>query len=124
MLYILVQAYQFQQQNNLIALLDEKLKDYKTNEANEILDLAMDCVNPSFALRPTMSHAVKVLQGNIELKTSANVPPPSHDSKMAEPIASLPQSTQSGSASQEGSSITIPLSTSKEIGDDSIISAE
>lgn len=124
-IYLLNMAYQFQKQNNLVALVDRKLeKNYNLRQANIILDLAMDCVSPSFDLRPTMSHAVKVLEGKIKLKTRQTNTPPSHDLKMAESPAAFSQFTQLGSASQEGSDIALSLSISKEIDEGSVISPD
>ncbi|XP_027161375.1 probable LRR receptor-like serine/threonine-protein kinase At1g53430 [Coffea eugenioides] len=126
-IYLLDIAYDYQQQGNLIALVDPSLgSDYTHKEALNLLDLAMKCVNPSPKLRPSMSEVVKILEGIVKVvqakwksKTSSIGNPSVGDDS---PVANLfSGSTQSaGSTSQEGASDTIICpSTSKEIDDSS-----
>ena len=125
-----LQAYNYQRQGNLIALVDPSLgSDYTHNEALKVLDLAMECVNPTPKLRPSMSKVVKVLEGivkDVEAKWKTKTSSTGNtslgdDSSMANPHFAFSHSTQSaGSTSQEGASdIIICPSTSKEIDDSS-----
>ncbi|XP_071930607.1 probable LRR receptor-like serine/threonine-protein kinase At1g53430 isoform X2 [Coffea arabica] len=126
-IYLLDIAYDYQQQGNLIALVDPSLgSDYTHKEALNLLDLAMKCVNPSPKLRPPMSEVVKILEGIVKdvqakwkSKTSSIGKPSSGDDSQVPSLFS--RSTQSaGSTSQEGASDTIICpSTSKEIDDSS-----
>ncbi|XP_071912898.1 probable LRR receptor-like serine/threonine-protein kinase At1g53420 [Coffea arabica] len=129
-IYLLDIAYDYQHQGNLIALVDSSLgSDYTHNEALKVLDLAMECVNPTPKLRPSMSKVVKVLEGivkDVEAKwktktSSTGKTSLGDDSSMANPDFAFSHSTQSaGSTSQEGASdIIICPSTSKEIDDSS-----
>ncbi|XP_071930608.1 probable LRR receptor-like serine/threonine-protein kinase At1g53440 isoform X2 [Coffea arabica] len=102
--YLLNTASKLEKEGNLLALVDQDLKSkHKPKEALTMLCLAMQCVNQSFDLRPTMSYVVNVLEGNEKFDISS---------------ASKPRSTHSGSTSHgETSNPTISPSTSNEIDD-------
>ncbi|XP_021859161.1 probable leucine-rich repeat receptor-like serine/threonine-protein kinase At3g14840 isoform X2 [Spinacia oleracea] len=62
-------AFVLQRKGNLIELVDPKLgTDYNVEEASTIIQVALLCINPSPALRPTMSKALSMIEGNIEVE--------------------------------------------------------
>uniref|UniRef100_A0A803LEF8 non-specific serine/threonine protein kinase n=1 Tax=Chenopodium quinoa TaxID=63459 RepID=A0A803LEF8_CHEQI len=62
-------AFVLQQNGKLIELVDRRLEtDYNEDEALRIIQVALLCINPSPALRPTMSKALSMLEGNIEVE--------------------------------------------------------
>uniref|UniRef100_A0A803LN53 non-specific serine/threonine protein kinase n=1 Tax=Chenopodium quinoa TaxID=63459 RepID=A0A803LN53_CHEQI len=62
-------AFILQQNGKLIELVDPRLgRDYNEDEALTIIQVALLCINPSPALRPTMSKALSMLEGNIEVE--------------------------------------------------------
>ncbi|XP_011002771.1 PREDICTED: probable LRR receptor-like serine/threonine-protein kinase At1g53430 [Populus euphratica] len=67
--YLLDWAYVLQEQGNLLELVDPSLgSSYSKIEALRILNLALLCTNPSPTLRPSMSSAVKMLEGQIPVQ--------------------------------------------------------
>ncbi|KAJ6301641.1 hypothetical protein OIU77_015866 [Salix suchowensis] len=65
----LYQAYVLQEQGNLLELVDPGLgSDYSKIEAMRMLNLALLCTNPSPTLRPLMSSAVRMLEGQIPVQ--------------------------------------------------------
>ncbi|XP_061968479.1 probable LRR receptor-like serine/threonine-protein kinase At1g53430 [Populus nigra] len=67
--YLLDWAYVLQEQGNLLELVDPSLgSDYSKIEALRMLNLALLCTNPSPTLRPSMSSAVKMLEGQIPVQ--------------------------------------------------------
>ncbi|CAI9113453.1 OLC1v1014057C1 [Oldenlandia corymbosa var. corymbosa] len=72
-------AYKYHEEGCLEALIETKLnqsKDYKHNEVVTILYLAMQCVSPSFDLRPAMSEVVQILEGKKKFKGKRINPSP------------------------------------------------
>ncbi|KAJ6298225.1 hypothetical protein OIU76_019378 [Salix suchowensis] len=62
-------AYVLQEQGNLLELVDPGLgSDYSKIEAMRMLNLALLCTNPSPTLRPLMSSAVRMLEGQIPVQ--------------------------------------------------------
>ena len=50
-------------------LIDPRLgTEYKEQEALTIIKVALLCINPSPALRPTMSRALSILEGNVKVE--------------------------------------------------------
>ncbi|CAK9162127.1 unnamed protein product [Ilex paraguariensis] len=109
-----------EQGNKLVELVDPTLgSDYNHKEAETILELAMMCINQSSSLRPIMSQVVKVLEGNMDIRTLKD------ELGYAKVLPSLSQPSQSGSTSQEGTSVpTLSHSVSKETGEQSGISQQ
>ncbi|KAJ6314327.1 hypothetical protein OIU78_017905 [Salix suchowensis] len=67
--YLLDWAYVLQEQGNLLELVDPGLgSDYSKIEAMRMLNLALLCTNPSPTLRPLMSSAVRMLEGQIPVQ--------------------------------------------------------
>ncbi|KAL9403759.1 hypothetical protein Peur_000731 [Populus x canadensis] len=67
--YLLDWAYVLQEQGNLLELVDPSLgSNYSKIEALRMLNLALLCTNPSPTLRPSMSSAVKMLEGQIPVQ--------------------------------------------------------
>ncbi|KAG6793756.1 hypothetical protein POTOM_002979 [Populus tomentosa] len=67
--YLLDWAYVLQEQGNLLELVDPSLgSNYSKIEALRMLNLALLCTNPSPTLRPSMSSAVKMLEGKIPVQ--------------------------------------------------------
>ncbi|KAI5605302.1 hypothetical protein BDE02_01G341400 [Populus trichocarpa] len=67
--YLLDWAYVLQEQGNLLELVDPSLgSNYSKTEALRMLNLALLCTNPSPTLRPSMSSAVKMLEGQIPVQ--------------------------------------------------------
>ncbi|KAG6793754.1 hypothetical protein POTOM_002977 [Populus tomentosa] len=67
--YLLDWAYVLQEQGNLLELVDPSLgSNYSKIEALRMLNLALLCTNPSPTLRPSMSSAVKMLEGRIPVQ--------------------------------------------------------
>ncbi|KAG6790373.1 hypothetical protein POTOM_006526 [Populus tomentosa] len=67
--YLLDWAYVLQEQGNLLELVDPSLgSNYSKIEALRMLDLALLCTNPSPTLRPSMSSAVKMVEGQIPVQ--------------------------------------------------------
>ncbi|XP_035546398.1 probable LRR receptor-like serine/threonine-protein kinase At1g53440 isoform X2 [Juglans regia] len=57
-------ALVLQQKGNLVELVDPKLgSEFNVEEAIRMIKIALLCTNPSLALRPTMSAAVSMLEG-------------------------------------------------------------
>nr|TKS01985.1 putative LRR receptor-like serine/threonine-protein kinase [Populus alba] len=62
-------AYVLQEQGNLLELVDPSLgSNYSKIEALRMLNLALLCTNPSPTLRPSMSSAVKMHEGQIPVQ--------------------------------------------------------
>lgn len=62
-------AFVLQQKGSLLELIDPSLQmDYNKEEALTIIQVALLCINPSPALRPTMSKALSMLVGNTEVE--------------------------------------------------------
>uniref|UniRef100_A0A803LEF7 non-specific serine/threonine protein kinase n=1 Tax=Chenopodium quinoa TaxID=63459 RepID=A0A803LEF7_CHEQI len=58
-------AYVLKQKGELMELMDPALgTDYNKEEASFMIQIALLCTNPSPALRPTMSEALNMLEGN------------------------------------------------------------
>ncbi|KAJ6753910.1 PROMASTIGOTE SURFACE ANTIGEN PROTEIN PSA [Salix purpurea] len=67
--YLLDWAYVLQEQGNLLELVDPGLgSHYSKVEAMRMLNLALLCTNPSPTLRPSMSSAVRMLEGQIPVQ--------------------------------------------------------
>ncbi|KAF9666682.1 hypothetical protein SADUNF_Sadunf16G0254100 [Salix dunnii] len=67
--YLLDWAYVLQEQGNLLELVDPGLgSNYSKIEAMRMLNLALLCTNPSPTLRPSMSSAVRMLEGQIPVQ--------------------------------------------------------
>ncbi|KAL1537954.1 putative LRR receptor-like serine/threonine-protein kinase [Salvia divinorum] len=67
--YLLDWAYVLHEQGSLLELVDPSLgSDYSKKEALRMLNLALLCANPSPTLRPTMSSAVRMLEGKIPVQ--------------------------------------------------------
>ncbi|XP_034933556.1 probable LRR receptor-like serine/threonine-protein kinase At1g53430 [Populus alba] len=67
--YLLDWAYVLQEQGNLLELVDPSLgSNYSKIEALRMLNLALLCTNPSPTLRPSMSSAVKMHEGQIPVQ--------------------------------------------------------
>uniref|UniRef100_A0A6N2KQ24 non-specific serine/threonine protein kinase n=1 Tax=Salix viminalis TaxID=40686 RepID=A0A6N2KQ24_SALVM len=67
--YLLDWAYVLQEQGNLLELVDPGLgSDYSKIEAMRMLNLALLCTNPSPTLRPSMSSAVRMVEGQIPVQ--------------------------------------------------------
>lgn len=63
------QAYVLQEEGSLLELVDPALgSDYSEEEALRMLNLALLCTNPSSTLRPSMSAAISMLEGKIEVR--------------------------------------------------------
>ncbi|KAJ6376287.1 hypothetical protein OIU76_025421 [Salix suchowensis] len=62
-------AYVLQEQGNLLELVDPRLgSNYSEEEARRMLNLVLLCTNPSPSLRPSMSSAVKMMEGQIPVQ--------------------------------------------------------
>ncbi|KAL3576558.1 hypothetical protein D5086_021841 [Populus alba] len=67
--YLLDWAYVLQEQGNLLELVDPNLgSNYSEEEAMRMLNLALLCTNPSPSLRPLMSSAVRMIEGQIPVQ--------------------------------------------------------
>ncbi|KAG5235390.1 LRR receptor serine/threonine-protein kinase [Salix suchowensis] len=67
--YLLDWAYVLQEQGNLLELVDPRLgSNYSEEEARRMLNLVLLCTNPSPSLRPSMSSAVKMMEGQIPVQ--------------------------------------------------------
>ncbi|KAI9385735.1 hypothetical protein POPTR_011G106400v4 [Populus trichocarpa] len=67
--YLLDWAYVLQEQGNLLELVDPNLgSNYSEEEAMRMLNLALLCTNPSPSLRPLMSSAVSMIEGQIPVQ--------------------------------------------------------
>ncbi|XP_042024419.1 probable LRR receptor-like serine/threonine-protein kinase At1g53440 [Salvia splendens] len=67
--YLLDWAYVLHEQGSLLELVDPILgSDYSKKEALRMLNLALQCANPSPTLRPSMSSAVRMLEGKIPVQ--------------------------------------------------------
>ncbi|XP_042020586.1 probable LRR receptor-like serine/threonine-protein kinase At1g53440 [Salvia splendens] len=67
--YLLDWAYVLHEQGSLLELVDPILgSDYSKKEALRMLNLALLCANPSPTLRPSMSSAVRMLEGKIPVQ--------------------------------------------------------
>ncbi|KAI4333515.1 hypothetical protein L6164_018309 [Bauhinia variegata] len=68
--YLLDWAYVLEEQGNLLELVDPILgSSYSPEEAMRMLNLALQCTNPSPTLRPTMSSVVSMLEGKSPVQT-------------------------------------------------------
>ncbi|CAA7402429.1 unnamed protein product [Spirodela intermedia] len=64
-IYLLDWAYVLQEQGSLLDLVDPALgTDFSLEEAQQMLNLALVCTNPSPTLRPAMSAVVSMLEGH------------------------------------------------------------
>ncbi|XP_057525843.1 probable LRR receptor-like serine/threonine-protein kinase At1g07650 [Amaranthus tricolor] len=62
-------AFVLEQKGNLMELIDPRLgTEYKEQEALTIIKVALLCINPSPALRPTMSRALSILEGKVKVE--------------------------------------------------------
>ncbi|XP_060194548.1 probable leucine-rich repeat receptor-like serine/threonine-protein kinase At3g14840 isoform X2 [Lycium barbarum] len=67
-------ALDLQKQGKLMELVDETLgSDLNNDEALRMINVALLCINPSPALRPTMSAVVSILEDHIDLPEFNNV---------------------------------------------------
>ncbi|RZC92530.1 hypothetical protein C5167_029763 [Papaver somniferum] len=65
-----IQAHDLHRNGDLLSLIDEELKDsIPMKEATMLLHLAILCTNHSWALRPTMSEVVNIIEGKTIMKT-------------------------------------------------------
>lgn len=53
--------------NNKLAMLDEKLESFDEGEVNRVIGVALLCTQASPSLRPTMSRVVGMLAGDMEV---------------------------------------------------------
>ncbi|XP_010549457.1 PREDICTED: probable LRR receptor-like serine/threonine-protein kinase At1g29720 isoform X2 [Tarenaya hassleriana] len=64
-----------QQNDNLLEMVDPKLEGgFNHEEAERMIKVALSCTNSSPSLRPTMSEAVKMLEGEMEIMESISDP--------------------------------------------------
>ncbi|KAL5838816.1 hypothetical protein ACOSQ3_015985 [Xanthoceras sorbifolium] len=66
--YLIDDACVLHSKGRLVNLIDEKLQTFNRNQALDILNLAILCIDRSLTLRPTMSEVVSVLEGNKKIE--------------------------------------------------------
>ncbi|XP_078431218.1 putative LRR receptor-like serine/threonine-protein kinase At1g53430 [Wolffia australiana] len=68
-IYLLDWAYVLQEKGALLELVDPALgRNFSMEEAQQMLNLALVCTNPSPSLRPAMSAVVSMLEGHAEVE--------------------------------------------------------
>lgn len=69
------QAYVLQERGSLLELVDPELgSEYSSEEATLMLNVALLCTNASPTLRPTMSQAVSMLEGQTDVQDMLSDP--------------------------------------------------
>ncbi|KAL5771680.1 hypothetical protein ACOSP7_015834 [Xanthoceras sorbifolium] len=75
--YLIDDACVLHSKGRLVNLIDEKLHTFDRNQALDILNLAILCIDRSPTLRPTMSEVVSVLEGNKKIEELSKAATPS-----------------------------------------------
>ncbi|MQL73163.1 hypothetical protein Taro_005511 [Colocasia esculenta] len=130
--YLLDRAYVLQEQGNLLELVDPSLgANYSMEEAQQMLNLALVCTNPSPTLRPSMSAVVSMLEhqtpvqvpsmqrtqrgsGELRFKSFENI---LHDSEKHSISMDAPWTDSSVSMHSSKADITSHSTTSKLLSD-------
>ncbi|XP_039116046.1 probable LRR receptor-like serine/threonine-protein kinase At1g53440 isoform X3 [Dioscorea cayenensis subsp. rotundata] len=95
--YLLEWAYVLQKQGNLLELVDKSLgTNCSEEEALQMLNLALDCTNPSPSLRPTMSAVVSILDCQNSKQVSSSI-----DDTGSHIFGKLSRESQSASVSMD-----------------------
>ncbi|KAH7651421.1 Non-specific serine/threonine protein kinase protein [Dioscorea alata] len=102
--YLLDWAYVLQERGNLLELVDKSLgANFSEKEAQQMLNLALACTNPSPSLRPTMSAVVSILDGKHTMPMSFVKPVvSSSDDARLKALEKLPHDRQPTNISMDG----------------------
>ncbi|KAG6524797.1 hypothetical protein ZIOFF_014741 [Zingiber officinale] len=65
--YLLDWVWNLLENNNKLAMLDEKLESFDEEEVNRVIGVALLCTQASPSCRPTMSRVVGMLAGDVEI---------------------------------------------------------
>ncbi|KAL5771683.1 hypothetical protein ACOSP7_015837 [Xanthoceras sorbifolium] len=75
--YLIDDACVLHSKGKLVNLIDDKLQTYDRDQALDILNIAILCIDRSPTLRPTMSEVVSVLEGNKKIEELSKAATPS-----------------------------------------------
>ncbi|KAG9448167.1 hypothetical protein H6P81_014295 [Aristolochia fimbriata] len=117
--YLLDWAYVLQEKGDLLELVDPSLgSNYKKEEAQRMLNLALLCTNPSPTLRPNMSTVVSMLEGQVTVSTPLRNPGSSSEGMRFKAFEKFSHDSQTQSTSMDGpwsgSSMSISLQSYKD----------
>ncbi|XP_068640939.1 probable LRR receptor-like serine/threonine-protein kinase At1g53430 isoform X2 [Aristolochia californica] len=101
--YLLDWAYVLQEKGDLLELVDPSLgSDYKKEEAQRMLKLALLCTSPSPTLRPNMSTVVSMLEGQVTVSTALRNPGSSNEDMRFKAFEKLSHDSQIQGTSTDG----------------------
>ncbi|XP_027910140.1 probable LRR receptor-like serine/threonine-protein kinase At1g56140 [Vigna unguiculata] len=126
--YLLQWAWQLQESNTLMDLVDPRLSEFNEEEVKRVLGIALLCTQTSPSLRPSMSRVVAMLSGDIEVSAVTSKPGYLADWKFDDvssfmtdsAIEGFDTSYQLGSTSMVGGADYSPESVSKPILKDAL----